>query len=125
MIDALTIQRRQAAAHAAGGAAACGNPECWARPRRGAKAFQKCSRCRGVAYCGAECQKADWRRHKRAECAGCAAAPAPEPAGAGGGPAAPPPVWVHPDLLQYKTAEQYAQQAADMRASLFRQAGLQ
>lgn len=25
-----------------------------------------CSRCRAVAYCGKECQKADWKQHKRA-----------------------------------------------------------
>jgi hypothetical protein len=137
MVEALTVQRRQAAERASG-AQACGNPECWAleRPRPN-KAFKKCSRCRAVAYCGQECQAADWRRHKRAECAGTGgtggagttgagaggpAAPAPE---APGPPAAAPPPWMHPDLLQFMTQEQYAQSMADMRASLLSQHGLQ
>lgn len=29
----------------------------------------KCSRCTGAWYCGAECQRNDWRRHKVTECA--------------------------------------------------------
>ena len=26
--------------------------------------FKRCSRCKQACYCGAECQKADWKRHK-------------------------------------------------------------
>ena len=32
-----------------------------------AKAFKRCSACKAVKYCGGECQRADWARHKR-EC---------------------------------------------------------
>jgi hypothetical protein len=39
-----------------------------------ARAFKRCSRCRVVAYCCPEHQAADWKRHKRAECA-----PKPQP----------------------------------------------
>merc|ERR1712098_767287 len=28
------------------------------------KSLKRCSRCFGVVYCGRECQRADWRRHK-------------------------------------------------------------
>ena len=27
--------------------------------------FKRCSACRQAAYCGAECQKADWKRHRK------------------------------------------------------------
>ncbi|KAJ6631144.1 hypothetical protein B0H10DRAFT_1981073 [Mycena sp. CBHHK59/15] len=39
---------------------ACGRPGC---NKRGAK-FKRCSVCKKVAYCGVECQKADWKMHK-------------------------------------------------------------
>ena len=29
---------------------------------------KKCSRCKVAIYCSAECQKADWKRHKNGEC---------------------------------------------------------
>ena len=38
----------------------------------GQHATNKCSRCKTTAYCGRECQAADWRRHKR-ECKALAA----------------------------------------------------
>ena len=28
--------------------------------------FQRCSRCKQASYCGAECQKTGWKRHKTA-----------------------------------------------------------
>ncbi|KAF7921457.1 uncharacterized protein EAE97_011246 [Botrytis byssoidea] len=31
----------------------------------GDTAHKKCSRCRGVSYCGPACQKADWKEHKK------------------------------------------------------------
>ena len=27
--------------------------------------FKRCSRCKQTSYCGAECQNADWKRHKK------------------------------------------------------------
>ena len=27
--------------------------------------FKRCSRCKHASYCGAECQNADWKRHKK------------------------------------------------------------
>ena len=27
--------------------------------------FKRCSRCKQACYCGAECQNADWKRHKK------------------------------------------------------------
>lgn len=41
---------------------------CGASTEQGVKLF-KCSRCTGACYCGAECQRKDWRRHKVTECA--------------------------------------------------------
>lgn len=29
---------------------------------------QLCSRCKGITYCSVECQRSDWKRHKKAEC---------------------------------------------------------
>ena len=31
--------------------------------------FQRCSRCKKASYCGVECQKSGWKRHKKAGCA--------------------------------------------------------
>ncbi|EPQ54266.1 hypothetical protein GLOTRDRAFT_78210 [Gloeophyllum trabeum ATCC 11539] len=33
---------------------------------REVKRLQKCSRCKAMAYCSKECQKADWKSHKQA-----------------------------------------------------------
>lgn len=44
------------------------------RPRE----FKRCSACREVKYCGAQCQQSDWAAHKRV-CRPCVAAPAPAP----------------------------------------------
>ena len=30
----------------------------------GEKELSKCSRCHAITYCGLECQKADWNRHR-------------------------------------------------------------
>jgi len=30
--------------------------------------FKRCSRCKLAVYCSGECQKADWKRHKKGEC---------------------------------------------------------
>ena len=30
----------------------------------GVETFSKCSACKAVLYCGVECQKADWKKHK-------------------------------------------------------------
>lgn len=39
----------------------CGNPAC-TNPKKAT--LLKCSACKGIYYCSAECQKSDWRRHK-------------------------------------------------------------
>jgi hypothetical protein len=41
---------------------------CGASTDHGVKLL-KCSLCAGARYCGAECQRKDWRRHKVTECA--------------------------------------------------------
>jgi hypothetical protein len=50
--------------------------------------FKKCARCMVARYCGAECQRAHWKAHKKtcvAAAEGGAAAAAPPPAEAAGG----------------------------------------
>jgi hypothetical protein len=65
-------RRRCAAADAARhGLRACAAPKCGKKEAH-AKEFKVCGRCRGVAYCCAAHQQADWRRHKRED--GCTAA---------------------------------------------------
>ncbi|KAJ7646016.1 hypothetical protein DFH06DRAFT_1270905 [Mycena polygramma] len=44
----------------------CGRPECVAQESE-ATQFKRCSGCQLVVYCGASCQKTDWKRHK-ADC---------------------------------------------------------
>ncbi|KAJ7440939.1 hypothetical protein FB451DRAFT_1299348 [Mycena latifolia] len=44
----------------------CGRPECAAQETE-ATQFKRCSGCQLVVYCGASCQKTDWKRHK-ADC---------------------------------------------------------
>ncbi|KAJ6580004.1 hypothetical protein DFH09DRAFT_1260399 [Mycena vulgaris] len=41
----------------------CGRPECAAQETE-ATQFKRCSGCQLVIYCGASCQKTDWKRHK-------------------------------------------------------------
>ncbi|KAJ7925617.1 hypothetical protein B0H13DRAFT_2569451 [Mycena leptocephala] len=41
----------------------CGRPECAAQETE-ATQFKRCSGCQLVVYCGASCQKTDWKRHK-------------------------------------------------------------
>ncbi|KAJ7646024.1 hypothetical protein DFH06DRAFT_1424747 [Mycena polygramma] len=41
----------------------CGRPECAAQETEPTQ-FQRCSGCQLVVYCGASCQKTDWKRHK-------------------------------------------------------------
>ena len=39
--------------------------ECCAHCGEQGAGFKRCSRCKQASYCGAECQNADWKRHKR------------------------------------------------------------
>ncbi len=48
----------------------CALPSCSA-VEADPKAFKRCGRCKGVAYCGIEHCKADWKRHKKDD--GCKA----------------------------------------------------
>ncbi|KAJ7902225.1 hypothetical protein B0H13DRAFT_1621620 [Mycena leptocephala] len=45
----------------------CGRPECTAQETE-ATQFKRCSGCQLVVYCGASCQKTDWKRHKDGMC---------------------------------------------------------
>ncbi|KAJ7880001.1 hypothetical protein B0H14DRAFT_2500435 [Mycena olivaceomarginata] len=44
----------------------CGRPECAAQETE-ATQFKRCSGCQLIVYCGASCQKTDWKSHK-ADC---------------------------------------------------------
>jgi MYND finger len=55
----------------------CGNQPCCQKARK------LCTRCKCIQYCSKECQVADWKRHKKAECI-------PKPKHE------PKTVWVHP-----------------------------
>jgi len=39
--------------------------ECCAHCGKQGAGFKRCSRCKQACYCGAECQNADWKRHKK------------------------------------------------------------
>lgn len=64
----LTGAARQAVVnkHRANPLAPCANPRCsvWEKE---VKEFQRCGRCRKVAYCSRDCQVGDWKKHK-AQC---------------------------------------------------------
>lgn len=46
------------------GSFGCGYPSCSNSSQRPKQEMKRCSRCKTVIYCGVECQKADWPRHK-------------------------------------------------------------
>ncbi|KAJ3551109.1 hypothetical protein NM688_g4930 [Phlebia brevispora] len=53
----------------------CNNPKCLTvKMKKSAKAdaedvkMMYCSRCKVATYCSAECQRADWKRHKQEPC---------------------------------------------------------
>ncbi|GJE93367.1 zinc finger MYND domain-containing protein [Phanerochaete sordida] len=48
----------------------CGNPECLrTRTKQGEDIkMLQCSKCQVATYCSAECQKVDWKRHKKMPC---------------------------------------------------------
>jgi hypothetical protein len=81
-LDEFTRESAQSAAADAAryGIKRCALPACAATEPH-ARAFKRCARCRVVAYCCPEHQAADWKRHKRAE---CAPKPQPPDADAGG-----------------------------------------
>jgi hypothetical protein len=65
----LTEAEREAVVpkHTANPCAPCSNPSCnnWeTKP----KEFQKCSRCKSVAYCSSDCQKKDWKAQHKSTC---------------------------------------------------------
>jgi hypothetical protein len=60
------VTRRAAADVARHGLRPCALPGCGAT-EASPKAFKVCGRCRAAAYCCAEHQREDWRRHKREE----------------------------------------------------------
>ena len=51
--------------HKASPLAPCANLSC-TRTEKKVKEFHACSQCRTVAYCTRECQKEDWKKHKKA-----------------------------------------------------------
>jgi hypothetical protein len=65
----LTGVERQAVVlkHMASSCAPCSNPSC-GKWETEAKEFQKCSRCKYVAYCSRDCQKKDWKAQHKAAC---------------------------------------------------------
>uniref|UniRef100_A0A0G4GGH2 MYND-type domain-containing protein n=1 Tax=Chromera velia CCMP2878 TaxID=1169474 RepID=A0A0G4GGH2_9ALVE len=65
----LGLQQQQgggeAGAHRTGGALIVVCNQCKKAAPQG-QSFQRCGRCQKVAYCGKECQKMDWKQHKKA-----------------------------------------------------------
>ena len=45
-------------------AAECANCGVRSNVSSGGKQFPKCSKCKSVYYCGADCQRAHWKQHK-------------------------------------------------------------
>eukprot|EP01013_Petalomonas_cantuscygni_P022852 TRINITY_DN44174_c0_g1_i1.p1 TRINITY_DN44174_c0_g1~~TRINITY_DN44174_c0_g1_i1.p1 ORF type:complete len:454 (+),score=74.42 TRINITY_DN44174_c0_g1_i1:77-1438(+) len=43
----------------------CAYPQCGKVHSEGEAAYQQCSRCHSVLYCGAACQKSHWKTHKK------------------------------------------------------------
>jgi MYND finger len=58
---------RVVAKHTANPRAPCGRPGCAAFEKE-VREFQRCSRCKSIAYCGRACQKMDWAEHRKACC---------------------------------------------------------
>lgn len=44
--------------------ASCANPQCPNKSKSGSVELLRCSRCKSVHYCCAECQKSHWKAHK-------------------------------------------------------------
>mmetsp|Transcript_1938 Transcript_1938/g.2863 ORF Transcript_1938/g.2863 Transcript_1938/m.2863 type:complete len:100 (+) Transcript_1938:990-1289(+) len=61
------IRRDVCERHRASPFAPCGHRSCQEKEKK-VKGFRNCSRCKRIAYCSKECQRADWKRHKE-ECA--------------------------------------------------------
>jgi MYND finger len=52
------------AKHKANPCAPCGRSGCDAFEEE-VREFQRCSRCKSIAYCGRTCQKIDWAEHRK------------------------------------------------------------
>jgi hypothetical protein len=58
------VEERASEYHAAAASASSACASCGARAGQPGVKLMACSRCRGVVYCSAECQRRDWREHK-------------------------------------------------------------
>jgi MYND finger len=58
------VRETVVAKHTANPCAPCGRVGCDAF-ERDVREFQRCSRCKSIAYCGRACQKLDWAEHRK------------------------------------------------------------
>jgi len=65
LVERISLPGAASPAVAAGAAGAASCAHCGKGPKKKGAELKRCSRCKKVSYCGAECQKAGWKGHKK------------------------------------------------------------